>query len=157
MSHRRRYQPARVHANLTPMIDVTFLLIIFFVLVAQLTNRQVVEEIELPSPEDAVSTVPTEEARLIINVVPDDARTGVATYRVGLRDYLPTEMGIAELTDELHRALQSQPLIEVDVRADQLAGYGAVYPAMQAASRAGISRVNLAVHQSTDRAVESSP
>jgi len=48
----------KVHANLTPLIDVTFLLIVFFVLVAQITNSQIVDEIDLPEPDEAVSIEP---------------------------------------------------------------------------------------------------
>ncbi len=53
-----------VHANLTPMIDVTFLLIVFFVLVSQIVE---VENVELRLPElgDPVTELPGEEQRSV--------------------------------------------------------------------------------------------
>ncbi len=36
----RSLEPAHVSANLTPMIDVVFLLVIFFMLVAQISRTQ---------------------------------------------------------------------------------------------------------------------
>ena len=39
---------AELHANLTPMIDVVFLLIVFFVLVSQIVE---VENVEMRLPE----------------------------------------------------------------------------------------------------------
>ena len=46
--------PAEIHANLTPMIDVTFLLIVFFVLVSQIVE---VENVEIESARARVDPV----------------------------------------------------------------------------------------------------
>ena len=43
MSTVYRRGPAAIEANLTPMIDMTFLLIVFFVLVSQISELEVVE------------------------------------------------------------------------------------------------------------------
>ena len=48
MSRIHKRGTAELHANLTPMIDVTFLLIVFFVLVSQIVE---VENVELKLPE----------------------------------------------------------------------------------------------------------
>ena len=36
---RNRHKSAEIEANLTPMIDVTFLLVVFFALVSGITSR----------------------------------------------------------------------------------------------------------------------
>ena len=64
-----KHQRPPIHANLTPMIDVTFLLIIFFVLVSQIVEVENVD-LGLPSPEDPASQLAGEQQRVVINVVP---------------------------------------------------------------------------------------
>ncbi len=145
-------QPARVHANLTPLIDVTFLLIVFFVLVAQITNSQIVDEIKLPEPENAVSIEPppNDPARLTLNVLPQNTtKNSIASYRLGSRDYPATPFGITTLTHALQAAQQKNPAITIDLRADKSTPYSRIFPALNATSRAGITRLNLLV-QATD-------
>ena len=58
-----------INANMTPMIDVTFLLIVFFVVVSQIVDRDAVS-MDLPSPDHAVSGVPQEPEHVTVNLVP---------------------------------------------------------------------------------------
>ena len=51
------------------MIDVTFLLIVFFVVVSQIVDRNVVP-MDLPAPEQAVSGISEEADRIVVNLVP---------------------------------------------------------------------------------------
>ena len=62
---------AEISANLTPMIDVTFLLIVFFVLVSQIVEVENVE-MELPKPTEPLTEKLGEEQRAVINVVPEE-------------------------------------------------------------------------------------
>ncbi len=149
---RHKKQPARVHANLTPLIDVTFLLIVFFVLVAQITNSQIVDEIKLPEPENAVSIEPpaTELSRLTLNVLPQpNTANSNAAYRLGSQDYPATPRGKGDLTAALTFARQKNPEITIDLRADKSTPYARIFPALNSISKAGITRLNLLV-QATD-------
>ncbi len=151
--HRRRRPPARVHANLTPLIDVTFLLIVFFVLVSQITNSQIVDEIDLPEPEHAVSDAPEagEDARLTINIIPQaENKREVAAYRLGSRDYASTPAGLASIASNLLDARQSNPRLILDLRADRVAPYSAVFPILSIARQSGISQINLLVQASDE-------
>ncbi len=67
MRRDRSSQPEPIAANLTPMIDVTFLLIIFFVLVSQIVEVENAD-LDLPRPEQAASELPSEQSRVVINV-----------------------------------------------------------------------------------------
>ena len=61
----------RLRANMTPMIDVTFLLVIFFVVVSQIVDRQSVP-MDLPQPIRPVSAMPT-TARFVVNLLPNES------------------------------------------------------------------------------------
>ena len=53
--------------NMTPMIDVVFLLIIFFMLVSQFSSAENVE-VELPEPERSQAIEATVPEKLILNI-----------------------------------------------------------------------------------------
>lgn len=56
--------------NMTPMIDVTFQLIIFFMLVSDMTQQQI-ERLELPSATKAVKEKYADEKMLVLNIKKD--------------------------------------------------------------------------------------
>ena len=58
---RRKPPPTQVEANLTSMIDVVFLLIVFFILVSQVVNREA-EPLDLPEVPDAATTTMSVES-----------------------------------------------------------------------------------------------
>ena len=68
---RRRHPPTEISANLTPMIDVTFLLIVFFALVSQIAgDEQVALSLARVWPGAAVRA--EDDARAVLNVVPGE-------------------------------------------------------------------------------------
>lgn len=148
MSRARAIQPgaARVRMNLTPMIDMTFLLIVFFILTSQISNVEMAEEIELPEPKHSVAAEPDEEHRVVINLIPDllDKRR-VASMRLGFRTFNADAAGRAALRAELLAAVQRDAEVKIDIRADRQASYSEVYPILNAASASGARRVDLVV------------
>lgn len=141
--------PATIRANLTPMIDMTFLLIVFFVLVSQITERDRVP-MDLPRPRDPATMRQTTEERLQINVVPGAESGGVIAVRMEGQDYPVTADGFTALRNELTRRLRAEPGMRVNLRADRRTTYASVEPVMKAitesAAAAGIlPRVNLVV------------
>jgi biopolymer transport protein ExbD len=152
MSKRRR-EPADITANLTSLIDVTFLLIVFFVLVSRV-NEVERFKLELPQLRDARTEPPEDEHRVVINVIP--ALGGeIEGYLVGLAEFASDEQGVKQMTEHLTGLYQVTPGINVNVRADRFTHYEFVEPAMQAvataARNAGVAggplkpRVNLVV------------
>ncbi len=132
--------------NLTPMIDMTFLLIVFFILTSQISNVEVAEEIELPEPERSVAAEPDEEHRLVINLIPDASdRRRLSSMRVGFRTFTADAPGRSRLRAELLAAAQSDPDLKIDIRADRQALYSEVYPVMSLASSSGAKRIDLVV------------
>lgn len=142
---------APVQANLTPLIDVTFLLIVFFVLVSQIVEVENVD-LDLPTPREPVSELPGEESRVVINVLPGAA--GKASgYRMGGRMYAAGSQGIEALTVSLAARYSENPGLSVNLRADRTTQYLWIEPVFQAVSAAArlsgrpevTGRVNLVV------------
>ncbi len=139
--------------NLTPMIDMTFLLIVFFILTSQISNVEVAEEINLPAPQDAVSVEPDEDHRVVINLIPDAVdRARIASMRLGFRTLAFDASGRTALRDELLAAVAADPTLKVDIRADRQAAYSEVYPILRLASASGARRVDLVVAATLDEA-----
>jgi len=149
---------AEIEANFTSMIDVTFLLIIFFVLVSKIVSAESVE-LDLPRPFDPHTEAPTEEHRVIVNVVKSAAEPGAADgYRIGSLFFPADGDGLIALADHLASLFAADPRTNVNLRADRMTGYEFVHPAMQAitlgAAQSGVedlmARVNLVVEPIKD-------
>ena len=140
-----------MQANLTPMIDVTFLLIVFFVLVSQIVE---VENVEMTLPElvEPATDLPGEEQRAVINVVPGAEGTA-QEYRVGGRTFDVGPEGLERMTEHLAGLLRANPAMRINLRADQRTHYEWVEPVLSAVSGAAVRiedinltpRVNLVV------------
>ena len=123
--------------NMTPMIDVVFLLIIFFLVSSHLAKQEA--QLELPLPEAATGEQPVMDGapRLTVNVLGDGTLT-LAGRRVGVEDLSK------RLAEQLDREGKD---LEVRIRSDRNAPYSAVEPIMLACVRAGIWNVTFAVYQ----------
>ena len=143
--------PARVEANLTPLIDVTFLLIVFFVLVSQIVELENVD-LDLPAPIDPVSELAGDEQRAVVNIVPKPGGD-ILEYRLGGKSYAADREGLNAITARLTSMYQNNPGLAVNLRADASTHYRWVEPVMQAVSAAAmlseremaVARVNLVV------------
>ena len=126
--------PAEIHANLTPMIDVTFLLIIFFVLVSQIVEVENVD-LDLPRPAEAASELPGEQSRIVINVLPGPGGDAIG-YRMSNRRFMADTAGLESLARSLAAMYQENPALGVNLRADRRTDYRWVEPVFQAVSAA---------------------
>jgi biopolymer transport protein ExbD len=131
---------ACVGFNMTPMIDVVFQLIIFFLLSSHLARQETRYELPLPAAESGRAEQPDERARLTINVLAD----GTAMFT-----------GRAMPADELSRQLAERRSVhgddlEVRIRSDRSVEYARIEPILLACARAGIWNVSFAVLQRSD-------
>ncbi len=137
--------PARIDANLTPLIDLAFLLIVFFVLVARMGGDQV-PPVALPEPRHPATTPAGSRSRLAVNVMADGTGTIVS---LGARKFARDEKGTNDLALAIAERIRLDPSIPVDIRADRSLRYELVEPALQAISRAasqvGSQRVTIRV------------
>jgi len=149
-----RSEPAGgVSFNMTPLIDCTFLLIIFFILASQMGSDSLAQ-LELPRPHasQAVSSDRRQTRRLIINVISAEPSEGVfGGYRLGQASAYKVEGRLVEIGDvetlaaiiAARRAEAGEDELQVEIRADRRVQFGHVQPAMDAALEAGVSRVNI--------------
>lgn len=132
------------------MIDMTFLLVVFFVLVSQISEIENVE-MELPKPQPSASAPPPEETRSVLNVLPNEMGEAIG-YRLNSLEFPIGSEGINALQNELIRLYQSQPDLRINLRADRRTQQQFIDPVFlainQAANTAGrtqAARVNLVV------------
>jgi len=71
MSKASRDHSDEVDVDMTPMIDVTFLLLIFFVIISTLVRMETAAEVELPQADQAQVEEAPDPEQLVINVEKD--------------------------------------------------------------------------------------
>ncbi len=140
---RRALPPiARVEANLTPMIDVSFLLIVFFVLVSRIGEVERAP-LELPEVRAGAAEQGREEARVVLSVLPgiDGKARG---YRLDLDEFPADPDGLVMLTEALSALYRGNPALAVNLRADQSTHYEWISPCFRAATTAATLAANAA-------------
>jgi biopolymer transport protein ExbD len=131
---RDRFPLAAIEANLTPMIDISFLLVVFFVLVTRISDSERAEMALAKVPAGPAARA-EEEARSVLNVLPGaDGRA--AGYRLNGVDHAPTPEGLAALAEALAEGYRRNPRLAVQLRADRSTRYEWVEPAMRATTAA---------------------
>ena len=138
----KRLRPARgseLGINLTPMIDVVFLLLIFFVLIAQFSSRQWAE-VQLPTPEPSAAKYLYRSDVLTVTVICDQQGESLA-YQIEGQTVGLEQVDI--LSQTLLARRNANPQVEVNLRADRRADGKVIEALMAACARAGIRHVNL--------------
>ena len=131
---RRRHQEPE-DFQMAPMIDMVFLLLVFFMTVASVAKSQ--RQIELELPESEESIVPEDASgRGILSV---DA---AGAYFIGDQPHT-----IESIQTAIRARIQSDPSTQVQVRADQATEYAAVQRLLKAASEAGAYEIIYATYQ----------
>jgi len=133
LPHRR--SSATGYINMTPMIDVTFQLIIFFLLSSRLAQQETQMELELPAAASGRESVDDGRPRLTVNVSPD------GRVMLGSTETRPEEIaGRLRIERE-----QLGGELEVRIRADRSVPYSRVGPILLACAEAGVWNVTFAV------------
>lgn len=136
---------ARIDSNLTPLIDLAFLLIVFFILVTRMSGEQT-PPINLPQPGHPAMTPARAQPRLTVNLMVEGDKTVVS---LGSRRFAPGDAGQRDLTLAIAQRIRLDPALPVDVRADRSLRYAAVEPTLhaiaQAATQAGLGHLTVRV------------
>lgn len=134
MRRRRNRRASELSPNLTSLIDVTFLLIVFFVLVSRIIETENIE-LNLPAPSEPPTMQPGQEQQVVVNVVP--AAGGTTTgYRVGEREFSAGGAGLQALTQHLAGLYAGNPQLSINLRADRGTHYAQVQPVVEAVADA---------------------
>lgn len=142
---RRRLPPKPVAAkiNVTPMIDVVMVMIIFYLIVGRLASDQ---RADLPLPESRAGAQEELEDALIVEIRRSNGAEGESGV-VPRLSLAGVELSAGALEEALRGELQARPDRAIRIRADRALPYGAVEPAIEAARRAGAAVVRLAAER----------
>jgi len=127
MSFERRERHIIREINLVPLIDVLLVVLFFYMIISPMMSRGL--DVNLPKSE--ANTVKQED-RVVLTV----------TRSQGL--FVEQErVDISKLKGVLDSIRKSKPLVNVYLRADKDAPYGAVVQVMDVVKRAGIDRLGM--------------
>jgi len=122
--------------NLTPLIDVVFILLIFF-MVSTTFQRESEIKVELPE----ASSEPVEEKDDVLEIVIDIE----GHYFIGEQQVVNTELETLKIA--IQKFLGEQTEMPVVIRADRNTPYEAVVRAMDATAQLGLLQMSLATNQ----------
>ena len=127
-----------VYINITPLVDVTFFILIIFILIAPLMEHGI--NVNLP----------TASAKKLEK--PDSIAVSVRKTGTGARIYLGNErVTLAELTARLRRIASRDPGTALILRADKDLSYETVMHVIDAISDAGVSKMGMATIVKSER------
>lgn len=139
-----RRSPDALAFNATPMVDVIFLLTIFFMLVTRFSSAEQVP-MELPTPTASQAEVTRMPDRVVINCrLPDlDDRTGRdVLYSIGPNRPEP----LSVISDRLAAMKTDVPDLKVVVRADRRLRYVDVRRVMRVIAQHHVEMLNVVAH-----------
>lgn len=131
MRIRRDHEDSGELINISSLLDVMFILIIFFLATTTFQQEERDAKVQLPSSGSA-SSLSSAPAVLIVNVRAD------GSYRLGT---IPVDL--PSLRSRLQAAVEANPGQKVLVRGDQNALHGAVAAAVLACNQAGVQEANI--------------
>ena len=117
--------------NISSLLDVMFILIIFFLATATFTEEE--RDIQVNLPQSAAAQSSTQAPKMIVINVREDG-----TYHVANQS-----MDIASLKNTLNEAVSSNPDQKVMVRGDRNALHGNVANAISVCKQVGIHKTNI--------------
>ncbi|MEE9369686.1 MAG: biopolymer transporter ExbD [Pontiella sp.] len=131
--------------NMTPMIDVVFQMIIFFVCTAQLEQEQFSEFIKLPDSPNASAVAEAKDPRTITIEVDGKGKVSIAR----------TPLTLSKLRKILNKTVADYgvhgPSIPILIRADTETRHASVKQVMDACTTAGLYKIAfVAVKDSID-------
>ncbi len=132
----RRSRSDEPDVNLTPLIDVVFILLLFF-MVSTTFQRESEINIELPE----ASAEPVEEREEMLELVID----AEGHYFIDEQQVVNTEL--ETLKQAIQKFLGERSEIPVVIRADRLTPYESVVRAMDATAQLGLVQMSLATSQ----------
>ena len=116
--------------NLTPLVDIVFILLIFFLITSTFVQSPGID-VNLPK---ANSSAETSQSQSIVITVDEN---GQLIYGGEVTD-------IGGLTDTLGKLFQESPGHQIVIQADESTNHGAVVEAMDAAREVGFRKLGIA-------------
>ncbi len=134
MSFERRERHIIRELNLVPLIDVLLTILFFYMIVSPMMSRG----LDVNLPKSAANSIKPED-RIVLTVTR------------GQELFVEKErVDISRLKNVLDSIRKSKPLVNVYLRADKDAPYGAVVQVMDVVKRAGIDRLGMVTEAASD-------
>ena len=125
--------------NMTPMIDVTFLLLTFFLLASHFHTAGMID-IKLPQPDDNKAVDRAFKDKIIVNVLDAGAdREPALTFGAA------PVASMVELGERLNALARANPQAQVILRADRSLSYGDVRQVMELIAAQNLTHLQVAV------------
>jgi biopolymer transport protein ExbD len=132
MVRRRRTQQPEEEFQMAPMIDMVFLLLVFFMTVSTLVRE---DRIEIPLPESDVAAVPSDlGSRGTVSLAFDES--GVAQIYVGA-----TRVTLEEMKERMRTSLSADPEMAIYVRAEITMPFREIRRVLRACAEVGAFNV----------------
>ncbi len=128
--------------HITPLIDIVFLLIIFFLVASHFTRNDNVEAVELATAANTDQHKEDTPRKLVITITADE-QYHVAGKIVSIQDI---DIILLTRNDQVDKAVESDNY-EVRIRTDKRVPYRVIEPIILACARAGISNIKFPVIQ----------
>lgn len=117
--------------NISPLLDVMFILIIFFM--ATTTFKEAERDIQVSLPADSQGqTLSSSDVVIVINV-----------RKSGAYVMLDQQVTVEEMEQQIQRSIKENPQQKVLIRADQEALHGYVAKAVSMCRHAGVREANI--------------
>lgn len=128
--HTRRNRPwAALAVNMTPLIDVVFLIIIFFIIMINFSEMHI-REVNLPKADEARQSLEAKNQKISITIKSDDMI------------YLQRKkIGIHDLAEALRGSHKRPEQMTVQIRADKDVPYKVLKQVMITLARAHYSKI----------------
>ncbi|MBT5381425.1 MAG: biopolymer transporter ExbD [Phycisphaerae bacterium] len=131
---RTRRPALPVQANMTSLIDVVFLLIVFFVLVSRIVDEDR-PRVDLPTPTPPATILASPGPRAVISVVTDES--DISAYHLAGITYPADQHGRAALDVVLAELLRRDGSTAIQIRAGRDTPWDIVAPLLDGARSAG--------------------
>ncbi|MBI1826767.1 MAG: biopolymer transporter ExbD [Planctomycetes bacterium] len=144
---RRERQHPPIGFIILPMVDVIFLLLLFFVIVTSFDASARIR-VDVPKPDKSLAERDASAKQVVINCeVGDEAspETGEVLYRIGAD---PPE-DLSEIVDRLKSAREINPQLSVVIRADRRLAFSQVQAVMESVASANVMLLKVAALQDT--------
>ena len=135
----KREPREELELNLTPLIDVVFLLLIFF-MVSTTFQKESEISLQLPRATDTETELSQDRIEVVIN----------AAGRYFINDQELVNSDVATVQNALYKISGGKRDIPLTIRADAQAPHQAVVTAMDAAGQLGMLKMSIATSRSTD-------
>lgn len=138
MKCKKKSDNKAVAIQTSSMVDIVFLLLIFFIVASQMKEMEVEKEVSLPIADASLTKKVDGTQEILINVLPDN-RIKVAGNYINATELSKELVLIAEKDESI--------LKKIVIRGDQKSYYGRIMRIMAACAEANIWNVSFAAFQ----------